>query len=122
MNVATEIALVLGRNRPLAPSILIASIGEHHSADAVTEALGRLQGLGLVVAVRRTTSLGRGYGGGNLAPGGARGAAAVRRPSRSAGLAITNFTNTVCRPQAVQGRLLISRGSNRAALSPPREK
>jgi hypothetical protein len=49
MNAEAEIAFVLGRNRPRGPSLLIANIGGHHSADAVTEAPQRLQTLGLVV-------------------------------------------------------------------------
>jgi excisionase family DNA binding protein len=38
MNAQAEIAFVLGRNGPLTPSVLFANLGEHHSADAVTEA------------------------------------------------------------------------------------
>jgi hypothetical protein len=37
MTAQAEIAFVLGRNRPLAPSILIASIGEHHSAELIAK-------------------------------------------------------------------------------------
>jgi hypothetical protein len=48
MSAEAAIAYILGRQHPMTLRLPCANLAEQHSADAVTEALQRLQGLGLI--------------------------------------------------------------------------